>query len=76
MSETKETWKCEQCGAMNSANYCTTCGALKPVTVKEPVKAAPVEAKAEHKTEQAAAPVSQPSPSPAAKASTRSRRRR
>ena len=68
MSETKETWKCEQCGAMNSANYCTTCGALKPVTVKEPVKAAPVEAKAEHKTEQAAAPVSQPSPSPAAPA--------
>ncbi len=35
MSELNKEWKCEQCGTMNSGNYCTTCGALKPVEIKK-----------------------------------------
>ena len=34
MNEFNNQWKCEQCGSMNSGNYCTTCGALKPVEIK------------------------------------------
>ena len=64
MSENKN-WKCEQCGTMNSANYCTTCGALKPVIVKEPAKEEPVAAQAVHTAEKAAEPAIQRSPEPA-----------
>ena len=35
MNELKNQWKCEQCGSMNSGNYCVNCGAQKPVEVKK-----------------------------------------
>ena len=42
MNELNNQWKCEQCGTMNSGNYCISCGALKPVEVKKEEEPQPV----------------------------------